>query len=163
MALFGSVRDVGMFTGVATEFVHNVITQQIGYYKIVLNDTPSNIYGEGLVKNYIGPVLIDCLIVRGDYSTVIDSMGPDTRRDVEFRFLKDDLIAANIVPETGDIVMYNELYYEVDNVNENQLILGKDPNYSYSSGLQNFGNSFSIILFTHMTTPERLGITQQRL
>ena len=70
---------------------------------------------------------------------------------------------ANVVPETGDIVMYNELYYEVDNVNQNQYFLGKDPDYAYSDGLDEFGASFSILLDTHLTTPERLGITIQRL
>jgi len=164
MALFGSVRDATMQLGVAGEFVNNVVTQQIGYYKIVIPSSPPNIYGESSVKQYIGPVLLNCLIVRGDFSTITDNnFGPDSRREVDFRFLKPDLELANIVPETGDIIMYNELYYEVDNTNENQLFLGKDPNYSYSEGLNNFGTSFSIILTTHMTSPERLGITQQRL
>lgn len=163
MALYGSLRDVNMFTGVAHELVDDVITQQIGYYKIVLSKTPVNVYGEALIKDYVGPILINCLIVRGDFTITTDDFGPDTRRDATFRFLKDSLISANIVPEVGDVVMYNELYYEVDNVNENQLILGKDPDYSYSNGLENFGNSFSILLNTHLTTPERLGITKERL
>lgn len=163
MALFGTVRDVTMFKGISVEFVHNVATQQIGYYKVILPSTQPNVYGEALVKSYIGPVLLDCLIERGDFTMVADSFGPDSRRDVVYRFLKDDLEIANVVPETGDIIMYNEQYYEVDNINENQLILGKDPNYSYSEGLQNFGSSFSIIAYTHLTSPERLGITQQRL
>ena len=163
MALFGTVRDAAMLTGVALEFVDNVITQQIGYYKVVLPDTQPNIYGEALVKQYIGPVLLNCLIVRGDFTMVTDNFGPDSRREVQFRFLKTSLETANVVPETGDIVMYNELYYEVDNTNENQLFLGKDPAYAYSEGLNEFGASFSIILFTHLTSPERLGITQQRL
>lgn len=163
MALFGTTRDVLMFKGVATELVHDVITQQIGYYKVILNDTVPNVYGEALTKNYIGPVLLNCLIERGDYTVDNSDFGPDVRREVVFRFLKDDLIAANVVPEVGDIVMYNELYYESDNVNENQLIMGKDPDYSYSAGLQNFGGSFSIIVKAHMTSPERLGIQQFRL
>ena len=163
MALFGTVRDALMQIGVAHEFVNNVVTQQIGYYKVVLPDTQPNVYGEALVKSYIGPVLLNLLIVRGDFNTTIDDFGPDSRRDVEFRFLKVDLEIANIVPETGDVIMYNELYYEVDNTNENQLFLGKDPAYAYSEGLNQFGASFSIILFAHLTTPERLGITIQRL
>ena len=163
MALFGTVRDAMMQIGVAHEFVNNVATQQIGYYKVVLPDTQPNVYGEALVKSYIGPVLLNLLIVRGDFTTTIDSFGPDSRRDVEFRFLKVDLEIANVVPETGDVIMYNELYYEVDNTNENQYFLGKDPNYSYSQGLNEFGQSFSIICFTHLTTPERLGITKERL
>jgi hypothetical protein len=163
MALFGTVRDITMFKGVSVEFVHNVASQEIGYYKVILPNTQPNVYGEALVKDYIGPVLINCLIERGDFTTVTDSFGPDSRRDVVYRFLKDDLQVANIVPEVGDIIMYNELYYEVDNTNENQLILGKDPDYSYSQGLENFGSSFSILLFTHLTAPERLGIARQRL
>lgn len=163
MALFGTTRDVTMFKGISIEFVHNVVTQQIGYYKVILPATQPNVYGEAFVKEYIGPVLLNCLIDRGDFTTVTDSFGPDSRREVNFRFLKDDLEVANVVPETGDIIMYNELYYEVDNPNENQLIVGKDPAYAYSEGLQNYGSSFSIILTTHLTSPERLGITQQRL
>lgn len=163
MALFGSTRDVLMFKGVATEVVHNVITQQVGYYKVVLPETTPNVYGEALVKQYIGPVLFNCLIERGDFTTDNSDFGPDTRREVTFRLLKDDLINANVVPEVGDVVMYNEQYYETDNVNENQLILGKDPDYSYSEGLENFGGSFSIILKTHLTSPERLGIQKFRL
>jgi len=163
LALFGSTRDARMVIGVASEFVSNVATQQIGYYKVILPNTQPNVYGEALVKDYIGPVLINCLIVRGDYQTQSDDFGPDSRRGVDFRFLKEDLIIANVVPETGDIVMYNELYYEVDNTNENQYFLGKAPEYSYSEGLNQFGASISIILNTHLTSPERLGITQQRL
>jgi len=163
MALFGSVRDALMQIGVAQEFVGNVVTQQVGYYKIILPQSQPNVYGEALVKDYIGPVLINCLIVRGDFTTVTDSFGPDTRRTVDFRFLKVNLETANVVPETGDVIMYNEQYYEVDNVNENQYFLGKDPAYTYSDGLQNFGASFSIICNTHMTSPERLGIQKERL
>ena len=163
MALFGSTRDALMQTRVARELVHNVVSQAIGYYKVVLSDTQPNVYGEALVKQYVGPVLMNCLITRGDFNIVIDNFGPDSRRVVDFSFLREDLVIVNIVPEVGDIVMYNEMYYEVDNVNENQLFLGKNPDYSYSEGLQNFGNSVSIILNTHLTSPERLGIAQHRL
>jgi len=163
MALYGTLKDIAMFTGVAREIIDDIITQQIGYYKVILPNTPANMYGEALVKDYVGPVLINCLIDRGDFNTNSTDFGPDSARDVSFRFLRNSLIDANIVPEVGDIVMYNELYYEVDNENENQLILGKDSNYAYSTGLENYGNNFSVILTTHLTTPERLGIQRSRL
>ena len=163
MALFGTVRDALTLTGVASEFVDNVITQQVGYYSVYLPDTPSNVYGEGLVKQYIGPILINCLIVRGDFTTRNGDFGPDTFRTVAFRFLKVSLEYANVVPQVGDVIMYNEGYYEVDNTNENQLFLGKDPDYAYSEGLNRFGASFSIIVNTHLAEPERFGIQRQRL
>ena len=163
MALFGSSRDISTFKGIAKELLENIISQQVGYYKYMLNDTTINVYGEGMNRYYIGPILINCLIERGDFSTVTKEQVLDVARPATFRFLKDHLQDANVVPEIGDILMYNELYYEVDNVNQNQLILGKDPNYAYSDGLNEFGSSFSIIVTTHYTSGDKLGITKQRL
>ena len=120
-------------------------------------------YGEALTKYFIGPVLIPCLIVRGEFGTISTDYGPDTKRDVDFRFFKDHLIEADIVPEVGDVIMYNEVYYEINNTNENQLILGKDPDYSYSSPVEGFGQSYSIILTGNYTDPDKLGITKDRL
>ena len=164
MAIFGSLRDINMFKGVTKEFVENVVSQQVGYYKVMLSDTVPNVYGESAEKRYIGPVLIFSLIERGDF-TFEDwqESSSDLTREVTFRFFKDHLIDANVVPELGDIIMYNELYFEVNNVNENQLIVGKDNQYAYSTGLNNFGSSYSIILKTHYTSPDRLGITQQKI
>lgn len=163
MAIFGGSRDVSVFKIFAREILEDIVSQQIGYYKYMLNDSTVNVYGEGVNRSYIGPVLINCLIERGDFASVDRSQMVDVTRPVTFRFLRDHLVDANVVPEIGDVVMYNELYYEVDTVNENQLILGKDNSYAYSDGLENYGSSFSIILTTHYTSPDKLGITKQRL
>lgn len=160
MAIFGGSRDIDTFKIVSRELVNNVITQQIGYYKPALSSTKANIYGEALEKSYIGPVLFNCLIERGDFNAPTDDFGPDVARDVRFRLLRDDMIDANVFPEIGDIIMYNELYYQVDNVNANQLILGKDNQYAYSAGLENFGNNYSIVLVTHLTRGNKVNITQ---
>jgi hypothetical protein len=160
MAIFGGSRDIDTFKIMSKELLNDIITQQIGYYKIVLNDTPANIYGESLTKNFIGPILINCIIERGDFDSSIEDQGLDRGRAVTFRFLKDMIVDANVVPEIGDVIMYNELYYQVDNVNTNQLIVGKDDNYAYSQGLENFGNSYSYILTTYYTRGDKLGITQ---
>jgi hypothetical protein len=163
MSLFGSARDIATFKIFTKELVEDIISQEVGYYKIMLADTPTNVYGEAIKKYFIGPVLIPVLIERGEFEMSRTDYGPDQNRPVTFRFFKDHLIEANIVPEVGDVVMYDEGYYEVDNVNENQLILGKDPDYQYSSGPGNFGQSYSIILTTHYASPDKLGITQERL
>jgi hypothetical protein len=145
------------------EIVEDIVSQEIGYYKIMLSDTPANVYGEAVNKYFIGPVLIPCLLVRGEFDTVRDDYGPNTERDIEFRFFKDHLIEANIVPEVGDVIMYDEAYYEINNTNENQQILGKDPDYVYSDGTAGFGQSYSIIITGHYTSPDKLGITKERL
>ena len=163
MGMFGSVRDVATMKIFTKELVEDIISQEVGYYKVKLNDTKPNVYGEAATKYFIGPVLIPCLIVRGEFTRETSDFGLDTERDVQFQFFKDHLIEANVVPEVGDYVMYNEAYYEIDNVNENQYILGKNPDYTYSQGAANFGQSYSIILNGHYSSPDKLGITVERL
>jgi hypothetical protein len=162
MALFGGTRDINLFGTVNRELIDDIVSQQVGYYKFKLGDTQPNVYGESLKKYYIGPVLLNCLIVRGDTASVQVEYGRDFTRPMAFRFFREHLVEANIVPELADIVMYNEAYYEVDNVNENQYIVGKDNSYAYSEGLENFGSSLSIILDAHYVSPDALGITQIR-
>ena len=163
MPLYGGNRDIRFFKGLNTELLHKIIEQQVGYYKPKLEESTTNVYGESLNKFWIGPVLIKCLIDRGDFEWSTDEFGPDNKRSFSFRFLKDDLINANVVPEVGDVVLWNEGYFEVNALNENQLIVGKDPDYAYSDNVTNHGSSLSIILQAHYTRPEKLGIVQDRL
>ena len=163
MAMFGRQRDVQLFNSVNQELIHDIIEQLVGYYKVVLTQTPSNVYGEQQNKTYMGPVLLPCLLVRGGTTSETDNFGPDTFRELEVRLWRDDCISANVVPEIGDIVLWNNLYYEVDNVNENQLIVGKDPSYPYNDDVVEFGDSLSFILTCHLQRPEISGIEQQQL
>jgi hypothetical protein len=163
MALFGSLKDISTFNGISRELLENVVSQAIGYYKYRLDDSTVNIYGEGVNKYFIGPVLINCLIERGDFTVDKNEISLEVKRDVSFRFLKYHLVQANVIPEIGDVVMYNEGYYHVDNVNENQLILGRDNDFAYENGLENFGSSYSIVLTTHLSSQEALGIDKNRL
>ena len=163
MALFGTLRDIDLFKTMNRELLEDIISQQIGYYKIKLSDTPVNMYGEAVNKYFIGPVLLNCLIERGDFGVNRIDYTIDVNRTSVFRFFKDHLIESGVYPEIGDIVMWNEHYFEVNNVNENQLIVGKDNDYAYSEGLQRYGNSLSIILETHYASPDRLGIDLNRL
>lgn len=163
MALFGSARDIATFKIFTKEIVEDIVSQEIGYYKIMLSDTPTNIYGEATKKYFVGPVLIPCLIERGDFNMEEKDMTVDSVRAVSFRFFKDHLVEASVFPEVGDVIMYYEDYYEVNNVNENQLILGKNIDYVYSNGAANFGQSYSIILECHYASPDKLGITKERL
>lgn len=178
-ALFGESRDISLFRHINRELINNIIEQQVGYYKILLDKTTSNIYGEANgTKTFNDPVLINCLIDRGDQITTTDEFGSDVVRDVKFRFLRDDLagnslnielnndakgFTYNIVPEVGDVILWNNDYYEVDGLVENQYFMGKNPDYSYSSDNDNFGTSLSIIVSTHYVRPEKLGISQARI
>ena len=169
MALFGGARDISLFRHINRELLWDVITQQCVYYKFKLAETKVNLYGEASgAKFYHEPVIFNALISRGEQTQPIDDFGVDFSWDLEFRFFRDDLVDAKLVPEVGDIIMYNEGYWEVDNTNANQFFVGKDPDYPYNPnplnpGLENFGTSVSIICQAHYTPADKVQITRERL
>lgn len=162
MPLYSSARDISLFRHINRELLQRIIEQEIGYYKINLDKTDSNLYGESIEKIYNDPVLIHCLIERNPQDIKADEFGPDINRLIEFRFLRDILVEINVVPEIGDIILWNNDYYEVDNVKENQLFMGKDPSYSYTEDNNDFGTSLSVIVSTHYIRPEKLNIKRER-
>ena len=161
MSIFGSQRDFALITKMNRALLRDIIEQEIGYYKISLEDTQANIYGESTEKRYYDPVLLQCLITRGDQIYNVDDFGPDLSRELSFAFLRQDLVDFNVVPEVGDIIMLNEEYYEVDTVRENQFFFGKDSNYNYGRSAD-YGASISIVCDAHLTRADKLNITQVR-
>lgn len=169
MAIFGSIRDASLVRHLNRELLHDVITQQCAVYKIKIAETKVNIYGESSgAKYYHEPVLLNCLIDRGEMEQPTSDFGVDYSREVEFKFLRDDLVDSTIVPEVGDIILYYQDYFEVDTVIENQLWSGKDPKFPYNvnplnPGLEGFGMDVSIICKTHYTSADRVQITKERI
>lgn len=159
MALFFGKRDIGLFNSLNKELLSNIIEQKVGYYKISLENSESNMYGESKgTKNFLDPVLLSCLITPGDFTVEDYSDLKNVGRSMSFTFLMKDLMESSVVPDVGDIVVWNDDYYKVDNVNENQYLGGKIPDYQYLDYLQNFGSSFSITCECHLSNPSKLGL-----
>jgi len=160
--LFGSKKDFNLLVRINRELLKDVIEQEILIYKMNLADTNTNIYGEAMQKTYLQPVKLNCLITRGDQIIDIYEFGPDLGRDASFALLKQDLEDISVVPEVGDIVMWHEDYYEVDTVKENELFYGRNNDYNVER-TAGFGSSISIVLDTHLTRADRVGIARQSL
>ena len=162
MTLFGGSRDISLFRHINKELVNNIIQQSVGYYTVNLEKTSSNIYGESTHKTYNNPILVNCLIERTPPVWGETEFGTDVTQDITVRFLRDILVDINLVPQVGDVVLWQEDYYEISGVIENQLVVGKDPSYAYDD-TTDFGSSLSIIVTAQYIRPEKLGIKQERL
>ena len=183
MALFGGARDVSMFRGISRELMWDVIVQECALYKFRLEETNVNIYGEAAEEKYYeAPMLLNTLIDRQDQSTPNSDLGIDFAGGRTFKFLRDDLAGVEsngsgkigiVVPEVGDIIWYENGYYEIYNLINNQLFVGKDPQYpnkddnGYNAfgnyDLENFGYDVSIIAEAHYVPADRVGISEERL
>jgi hypothetical protein len=162
MALFGGSRDICLFHSLNKELLNDIIQTEVGYYKFALERTTSNVYGESMGKMFYEPVRIACLIDRQDQSWSSDAFGSDIDQILSFKFLKKELKDINLAPEVGDLLLFRNNFYEVDSRIENQLILGRDPDYAISTGTTSFGDSFSIIIKTHLSRVEKLNLVPLR-
>ena len=145
MPLFGGNRDISLFRTMNKELINDIIQTEIGFYKFVLQDSVTNVYGESENKIYYEPMLIPCLINREDQSWSETDFGPDSTQQMTFSFLRATLVEKDIVPEIGDIVLYNNDYFEFNSIIENQFFVGKNPDYSMNEDTDNFGVSLSIV------------------
>jgi len=169
MALFGSSRDVSFIRKLNRELMGNIISQQCAFYKYRLKETVINMYGEASGgKFFEEPVLLNALITVGDNTSPTSELGVNFDWPVTFAFLRDDLVDANVHPEVGDIILYQESYWEVDNTNTTQFFAGKDPDYPYepnplNPGLANFGYNVSVTCECHYVPSDRVNIIRTRL
>ena len=160
--IFGSNRDFQLLVGINRELLKDVVEQEILLYKLSITDTDTNIYGEALQKTFLEPVKLNCLITRGDQVIDVDEFGPDLGREASFALLKQDLVDIQLVPEVGDIVMWHEDYYEVDTIRENELFYGRNNDYNLER-TGGHGASISLILDSHLTRADRVGIARESL
>ena len=169
MAIFGSSRDASFLRGMSREVMGNVISQQCAFYKYKLAKTVINMYGESSGgKFFEGPILFYALITIGDNVSPTSDLGVNFDWPVSFTFLRDDLVDANVHPEVGDVILYQESYWEVDNTIIGQFWAGKDPDYPMepnplNPGLSQFGYNVSVNCECHYVPGDRVNLQPYRL
>lgn len=158
--LFGSNRDFDLLVNINRELLKDIVEQEVLYHKLSIADSEINLYGESMQKSYFNAIKLNCMITRGDQVIDIDEFGPNLGREASFAFVRRDLVDIDLVTEVGDIVEWNNDFYEVDTVRENQLFFGRNNNYNVSSYASSYGESVSIIVDCHLTRADRVGIRE---
>lgn len=139
MARFALNRDIRFFEGISRELVDAVVTTAVILYKLIIEDSKTNLYGESLSKTYFQGMECNAIIDRQDTSANYEGFGADASQTVDFRFNRFTLEDKGFYPEIGDIIFHNNAYFEIDNVREDQLVAGRDTEH------------FSIICSAFMT------------
>jgi len=141
MARFTLDRDIRFFEGISRELVDAVVTTAVVLYKLVIESSKTNLYGESLSKTYYQGVECNAMIERQETLSTYEGFGADTNQTVQFRFNRFTLKDKGFYPEVGDIIFHNDGYFEIDNVSEDQLIGGRTGDQEH----------FSIICHTFMS------------
>ena len=113
-----------------------IIDQFVILYRTSVYDTETNMYGEASEgKVYKQGVKLPCIVDAEDFDFTINEFGADNKQNVSFAFQRAYLVEVDLKPDIGDILKWNEGYFEVNTYNENQLI-GGDPDKSHSIVVQ---------------------------
>ena len=128
-----------------------IIDQYVILYRTSVYETETNMYGEASDgKVYKQGVKLPCVVDAEDFDFQYTEFGPDNKQNVSFAFQRAYLVEVDLRPDIGDILKWNEGYFEVNTYNENQLI-GGNPD-----------NSHSIVVSAHLVRTPTTNLEEYR-
>ena len=126
-------KEFDLINSMNEELIDELVGQSVDIYKINIDNTEENMYGESTTKYYDMGFRVNCLIMYNEPTIEQDEFGADLNANIEMFFQRENLASGslNFYPEVGDIVDWNNFYWEINGVTEPQLIAGH-PDFKHS-------------------------------
>lgn len=157
MPRFFNSRDVDFLKTISEEVVNEVVEQYVTLFKVSATSSRTNLYGESIGKVYHEPTNLMCIVDLPEMGVQYEGFGSDSTLSGEFRFNREKLridhnlpiirdvdgvkVPADFIqttqvgyPEIGDILKFDEMYFEIDNVRETKLLAGAQKIYDIEDG-----------------------------
>ena len=152
MGLFYRSRDFQLIETINEELIGEFVNTEIDVYKYNLYESEVNLYGEARSKVYYQGLRVAALIEQEDqtYDTA-EYQGAELTQVATFNFLRKTIKNAGLFMEIGDLISWNDSYWEVNGVVENDLIYGQTE------------NSLTIRVSTHMSRRTKLQLEKVRV
>tara|TARA_B100001250_G_scaffold412399_1_gene443496 strand:+ start:1741 stop:2211 length:471 start_codon:yes stop_codon:yes gene_type:complete len=125
-------KEIKVIDSMNEELIDEIVGQSVDIYKVSIDNTDENVYGESTTKYYEIGFRVNCLILYNEPEVEQTEFGADLRSDIEMYFQRNNLASGslNFYPEAGDIVDWNDSYWEINGTTEPQLIAGH-PGYNH--------------------------------
>ena len=126
-------KEFDLINSMNEELIDEVVGQSVDIYKVSVENTDENIYGESTTKYYDVGFRVNCLIMYNEPEIIQDEFGADNNSSIEMYFQRENLASGslNFYPEAGDIVDWNDIYWEINGTTEPQLFAGH-PNFKHN-------------------------------
>ena len=126
-------KEIDTIDSMNEELIDEIVGQSVDIYKVSVDNTDENIYGESTTKYYEVGFRVNCLILFNEPEIIQDDFGADENSSIEMYFQRNNLSSGslNFYPEMGDIADWNNRYWEINGATEPQLIAGH-PAYNHS-------------------------------
>jgi len=119
-------KEINLIDSMNEELIDDILGQYVDIYKVSIENTDSNIYGESSTKYYNVGFRVNCMLNYNEPETLQDEFGADNNSSVEMYFQRNNLASGslNFYPEIGDVVDWNQHFWEINSVTVPQLIAG---------------------------------------
>ena len=119
-------KEFDLINSMNEELIDEIVGQSVDIYKVSIDKTNENVYGESTTKYYEVGFRVNCLILFNEPVIEQDEFGADTNSSIEMYFQRENLASGslNFYPEMGDIVDWNNHYWEINGTTEPQLFAG---------------------------------------
>ncbi len=149
--LFNRRRDIKLFNSLSDELLNKIIHTPVVVYK-VSTSTETNLYGESTSKIYTKGLQIGALVSHDEQVTdSTEGFGPVVDQTITVAFHREMIASRGFYPEIGDVVEWNDAYYTVNAIVENQLIGGQ------------IYKNFSVVITANMTQRDKLQLENVRV
>ena len=126
-------KEFDLINAMNEELIDELVGQSVDIYKVNVEKTEDNVYGESTAKYYDIGFRVNCLINYNEPEIVQEEFGADLNSSIEMFFQRENLSSGslNFFPEAGDICDWNDYYWEINGTTEPQLISGH-PTFNHS-------------------------------
>ena len=126
-------KEINLIDSMNEELIDEIVGQSVDIYKVSVDESDVNMYGESTHKYFETAFRVNCLILFNEPETAYEEYGADLNSSIEMYFQRNNLASGslNFFPEIGDIVDWNNFYWEINGITEPQLIAGH-PNYRHN-------------------------------
>ena len=126
-------KEIDVIDSMNEELIDEIVGQSVDIYKVSIDNTDENVYGESTNKYYEVGFRVNCLIQFNEPEVIQEEFGADVNSSIEMYFQRNNLSSGslNFYPEAGDIVDWNDFYWEINGTTEPQWIAGH-PEYKHS-------------------------------
>ena len=126
-------KEFNLIQDMNEELIDELVGQSVDVYKVSIENTEENLYGESTTKYYDIGFRVNCLLLYNAQEVTQDEFGADVGGSIEMYFQRANLSSGslNFYPEIGDIVDWNDFYWEIDGITSPKLIAG-NPEYKHN-------------------------------
>ena len=88
-------KEFDLINQMNEELIDEIVGQSVDVYKVNIDRTNENVYGESTTKYYDIGFRVNCLILYNEPEVIQDEFGPDVNSNIEIFFQRENLASGS--------------------------------------------------------------------